>query len=169
MTGPQGIPGLQGSVGPTGPQGATGTITVGVAEYVYTTQSPNDSVPPGTAFTISTEVINTVPLDIVSSSGAGGTVFTLSSGVYIIDYECSLTSAGSIGIYTGPSSGSLSLDPNTVSGSSTATTWIHGRCIETVLTTLVVAVSPVVGTAAVTTAGNDAGNYMIRITFLKVS
>ena len=80
----------------------------------------------------------------------------------------SLSSAGSIGIYTGPTSASLTIDPNTISGSTTATTWLHGRAIEIVSTTLVIAISPVVGTADVTTAGT-ADSYMIRIIILKLA
>jgi hypothetical protein len=135
---------------------------------VRTIQTPNDSVPPGTAFTIDTEVYNSIPAIIVSSSGAGGTVFTLSAGTYIIDYETSLTAAGSLAIYKGPGSGSLAIDNNTVSGSTTGTTWIHGRAIELVNTSLVFAISSVVGSAAVTTAGT-ASTFMIRLTILKIA
>ena len=39
------------------------------------------------------------------------------------------------------------------------TNWIHGRSLESVLTSLVIAISSVVGTADVTTAGNDSVNY----------
>ena len=138
----------------TGPTGANGTI--GYAEYIRTIQSPNDSVPPGNAFTIDTEVYNSIPSFIVASSGAGGTVFTLGTGVYMIDYETSLTSAGS-----------LSIDPNTISGSTTGTTWIHGRAIEFVSVSLVIAISSVVGTAAVATTGSSS-EYMIRLTILKI-
>lgn len=166
-TGPQGPPGPTGATGATGPQGPTGVV--GVAEYVRTIQSPNDSVPPGTAFTIDTEVVNTVPLAIVDSAGAGGTVYTLTSGIYMVDYEMSLGAAGSVGIYTGPSSGALVLDPNTISGSSTATTWIHGRSVIVVPTTLVMAISSVVGTASVVTAGTAAGVFMIRLTIMKIA
>ena len=105
----------------------------------------------------------------MASAGAGGTVFTLGPGTFIIDYETSLVSAGSIAIYSGPSSGSLSIDTNTVVGSTTATTWIHGRAIEVVANTLVIAISSVVGTAAVTTAGTDSSSYMIRVTILKIA
>jgi hypothetical protein len=101
--------------------------------------------------------------------GAGGTVFTLSDGVYVIDYEMSLGSAGSVALYTGPNSGALAVDNATVSGSTTATTWIHGRVVQNVPTTLVIAVSSVVGTAAVVTAGTAAGLYMIRLTLLKIA
>jgi hypothetical protein len=162
-TGPSGN---QGPTGPTGSQWTSGTI--GYAEYIHTIQTPNDSIPPGTAFTIDTEVYNSVPLSIVASVGAGGTVFTLTQGVYVIDYETSLLAASSIAIYTGPNSSSLSIDPNTVSGSTTATTWIHGRAIESVSTSLVIAISSVVGTAAVTTAGTET-SYMIRLTILKIA
>ena len=149
----------------TGPTGANGTI--GYAEYIRTIQCPNDSVPPGNAFTIDTEVYNSIPSFILASSGAGGTVFTLGTGVYMIDYETSLTSAGSLAIYTGATVGSLSIDPNTISGSTTGTTWIHGRAIEFVSISLVIAISSVVGTAAVATTGSSS-EYMIRLTILKI-
>ena len=171
-TGPSGSQGEIGATGPSGVTGATGSQgtsgTIGYAEYIHTIQTPNDSIPPGTAFTIDTEVYNSVPLSIVASVGAGGTVFTLSQGVYVIDYETSLLAASSIAIYTGPNSSSLSIDSNTVSGSTTATTWIHGRAIESVSTSLVIAISSVVGTAAVTTAGTET-SYMIRLTILKIA
>ena len=178
LLGPTGPTGTQGLQGPTGIQGATGLFgptgptgpqsIIGYAEYVRTIQSPNDSVPPGTAFTIDTEVYNSIPSVIVSSVGAGGTVFTLAAGTYIIDYETSLTAAGSLAIYSGPTSGSLAIDSNTISGSTTGTTWIHGRAIEVVNTLLVFAISSVVGTAAVTTSGT-ASSFMIRLTILKIA
>jgi hypothetical protein len=152
-----------GNTGAIGPQSI-----VGYAEYIHTTQTPNDSVPPGTAFTIDTEVYNSVPSFIVPTAGAGGTVFTLSAGAYVIDYELSLASAGSVALYTGLTSSSLSVDPNTISGSSTATTWIHGRAIEYVATSLVVALSSLVGTANVTTAGTSS-SYTIRFVVLKIA
>lgn len=80
----------------------------------------------------------------------------------------SLESAGSVAIYSGPNAASLAIDTNTVSGSTTATTWIHGRSIQSVVTSLVIAISSVVGTAAVTTTGNDT-SYMIRLTILKLA
>ena len=62
------------------------------------------------------------------------------------------------------------IDNNTISGSSTSTTWIHGRAIETVVSGVnnVIIVSSVVGTAAVVTAGT-APQYVTRITFLKIA
>jgi len=177
-TGATGPVGNTGPIGNTGSQGPTGTVgntgaigpqsIVGYAEYIHTTQTPNDSVPPGTAFTIDTEVYNSVPSFIVPSAGAGGTVFTLSAGAYVIDYELSLASAGSVALYTGLTSSSLSVDPNTISGSSTATTWIHGRAIEYVATSLVVALSSLIGTANVTTAGTSS-SYTIRFVILKIA
>jgi len=168
ITGPTGITGITGPTGITGVTGPTGANgTIGYAEYIRTIQCPNDSVPPGNAFTIDTEVYNSIPSFILASSGAGGTVFTLGTGVYMIDYETSLTSAGSLAIYTGATVGSLSIDPNTISGSTTGTTWIHGRAIEFVSTSLVIAISSVVGTAAVATTGSSS-EYMIRLTILKI-
>jgi len=171
-TGTTGATGATGVTGATGAAGATGSTGVlGFAEFIRTIQSPNNSVPPGTAFTIDTEVVNSIPSVIVASSGAGGTVFSLNSaGTYVVDYEMSLGSAGSVGIYTGATAGSLALDTNTVAGSTTSTTWIHGRAFVVVTTTpLVIAISSVVGTAAVATAGTDAGSFMIRCTILKIS
>ena len=169
-TGLQGITGSTGSIGATGPTGASGTF--GAAEFIRIIQTPNDSVPPGTAFTIDTQVFNNIPASVVASAGAGGTVFTLNTiGTYIFDYEMSLGSAGSVAIYTGPNSGALAIDNNTIAGSTTATTWIHGRALVQVpsATPVVAAISPVVGTAAVVTAGTAAGFFMIRLTILKVA
>lgn len=140
-----------------------------MAEYIRLIQTPNDSRPPGTAFLIDTEVLNTMPGNVTASAGAGGTVFTLTAGTYSFDYETSLTASGSIALYTGPTSGSLAIDNNTISGSTTGTTWIHGRAYVVVATTLVVAVSSVVGVAAVTTSGSAAGFYTIRVTIARVS
>jgi hypothetical protein len=182
-TGAPGTPGSSGSVGAPGGTGATGSegapgstgaagaaaAGLGFAEFNRTIQSPNNSVPPGTAFTIDTEVINSIPLLIVASAGAGGTVFNLAAGTYVFDYEMSLGSASSVGIYVGPTSGSLVLDTNTVAGSATATAWIHGRALVVVPTALVAAISSVVGTASVVTAGTDASSYMIRLTILKLA
>jgi hypothetical protein len=121
----------RGKRGPTVSTGQTGaTSIIGYAEYIQTVQTPNDSIPPGTAFTLDAKVFNSIPLLI--EAGSGGTVFTLSNGTYVIDYETSLSSAGSLAIYSGPTSGALAIDTNTISGSSTATTWIHGRAIEVV-------------------------------------
>jgi hypothetical protein len=177
LAGPTGPTGATGATGPcctgatgaTGPTGTTGVI--GYAEYIFTTQSPNNSVPPGTAFTISTPVFNSIPSDVISSAGAGGTVFELAPGTYVIDYEMSLGSAGSVAIYTGATVGSLAIDNNTIAGSSTATTWIHGRGVEVVApaTTLFFMISSVVGTADVVTAGTAAGFFMVRVTILKVA
>jgi hypothetical protein len=166
-TGPAGPPGAAGATGATGPAGGT----LGSAEFVRLIQSPNNSVAPGTAFTVNTQVFNTMPSSVVATAGAGGTVWTLNTiGTYIFDYEMSLGSAGSVALYTGPTAGSLSIDNNTIAGSSTATTWIHARAGVVVASTpVVVAVSSVVGTAAVVPAGNAAGFYTIRVNITRVA
>ena len=168
--GTNGTNGTNGLIGPTGPTGAAGASSIGgFAEYVRMIQSPNNSVPPGTAFTIDTEVINTMPLNVTAGAGAGGTVFSFTPGVYVLDYEMSLEAAGSIAIYTGPNSGSLSIDTFSIAGSTTGTTWIHGRSVVNAINTTVAGISPVIGTAAVVTAGSAAGFYMVRLTILKIS
>lgn len=145
---------------------------MGIAEFICTTQPPNNSVSPGTAFTIDTTLINTIPTVIVLSAAAGGSVFTLNAqGLYVVDYEMSLTTAGSIALYIGPNSSTLAIDNNTISGSSTATTWIHGRAVINVPTTtpVVFALSSAIATMTVTTAGTAAGFYIVRLTILKVA
>ena len=154
----------------------SGTITsamtgTGAAQFISTVQSPNDSVPPGVAFTIDTQVFNSIPAAIFASAGNGGTVFTLGApGTYVLDYEMSLNSAGSFGIYSGPTAQALSLDVASIAGATTSTTWIHGRTLMVVGGSPVVfEVSPVVGTASVTSAGTAIGTYLIRLTVLKIS
>jgi len=172
-TGPLGSSGTTGATGSLGATGATGAAgpagsAVGGAEFVRLSAQPG-VVPPGTAFTIDTTVLNNIPSAVVASAGAGGTVFTLTAGTYIFDYETSLGSAGSVAIYKGPNVGSLVIDNNSIAGSSTATTWIHGRATVVVATTLVVAISSVVGSSAVVTAGNAAGFFVIRLTIEKIA
>ena len=170
LTGPTGSTGFTGPTGIDGSTGPTGSAgSVGAAQFIRITQAPNDSRAPGTAFLIDTEVFNNVPTNIVMSAGAGGSVFDLTAGVYVLDYEMSLTDAASVSIYKGPTSATLAADVDTVSGSTTATTWIHGRSLVEVTTTLVVAISAYNDTVAVTTAGDAAGIYMVRLTILKIA
>lgn len=167
-TGPTGEAGATGATGPTGATGATGAVgALSAAEFIHNIQTPNNSVPPGTAFTIDVEVFNNSGVSIIAAAGAGGTVFNLTAGVYVFDYEMSLEAAGSVAIYTGATAGTLAIDNNTIAGSSTGTTWIHGRAFVEVATTLVAAISPVVGTANVVLAGTS-DSYMIRLTILKI-
>jgi hypothetical protein len=87
----------------------------------------------------------------------------------VIDYELSLTDAGSIVLYKGATVGSIAVDNNTVAGSSTGMTWIHGRTVAVVVAPTVYCLSSHTGTANVPTAGTAAGLYMVRITFLKIA
>uniref|UniRef100_A0A6C0KRE3 Uncharacterized protein n=1 Tax=viral metagenome TaxID=1070528 RepID=A0A6C0KRE3_9ZZZZ len=169
-TGPEGKQGATGAQGATGVQGATGSSSIiAYAEYTKITQTGNIGVTPGVPFLFDLPAVyNSAPSLIEGNTGAGGvgTVFTLQSGTYIIDYETSLGSAGSLAIYSG-SSGSLVLDTNTISGSSTATTWIHGRAVQVVPLSLDIAISSYNGNATVVLAGTS-DVYMIRITILKI-
>ena len=141
---------------------------------MQTIQTPNISVAPYTTtsltafdFNSSTPVVNTLGL-ATGNMAINGNYFTLPIGAYIVDYEMSLGSAGSIGLYTGTSLNNLSLISTSIAGSTTATTWIHGRHIVSLTQQSYLIVSSVVGTAAVVTAGTATGNYITRITFLKV-
>ena len=176
-TGPTGSAGATGARGATGSVGATGSSSLfGGAEFIQTIQVPNDSVPPytggtPTAFNFNTIVYNTIAGLVVSTiPGPGqGTAFTFNTaGTYVLNYEMSLGAAGSVGLYTGASIAAATLDTNSIAGSTTATTWIHGRSFVTVAgTPVVVALSSVVGTAAVVLAGTST-EYMIRLTVLKI-
>jgi hypothetical protein len=133
-------------------------------------QGQNVSVAPGTGFAISTQVFNSMPITLVATTGVSGTTFSFTgSGIYVLDYEVSLEGTGSIAIYSGPLTGPLILDTTTVAGSSTATTWIHGRAMISVpITGLALIISPVTATVAVTTSG-PAPYYMVRLTILKIA
>jgi len=128
-------------------------------------------VPPGTAFTIDTQVLNSAGSNITATAGNGGTVFALTNtGTYALDYEMSLGSAGAVALYTGLVSGGLggmAIDNNTTTGSSTATSWIHGRAFITITQPTYIEVSSAIGTAVVVTAGNST-EYMIRLTIIQV-
>jgi len=120
--------------------------------------------------TIATEVVNTVTSAIVASIGsAGGTVFTLTTGLYLLDYEMSFNQGSAVAIYRGPNAGALTIDNNTIAGSATATTWIHGRAfVDVVATSEVVAICPCVGSPTIVLAGGSTA-YMVRLTILKIS
>lgn len=146
----------------------------GYAEYVQHTQAPNNSVPPGQAIMYLTDnpsgVYNTIGITTTTGPAAIGTAFQLPVGVYMIDYENSAAAASSFAIYQGASNTVLAINTNTISGSTTATSWIHGRAIITSTTgNDWIIVSSVTGTAAIPTAGTAAGEYIARLTFLKIA
>ena len=152
---------------PANKESRESTGIFGYAEYLYTAKFPDSRIPPGTAFRIAAEISNSVPDFIVASSGAGGTVFTLGPGAYIVDCEMSLPSATSIAIYSGPDSTSLSMYANTISGSSTRTAWIHGRGIEHVSTPMVIAISSIANPNHIL-SDIPRHSYIIRLTIIKI-
>ena len=152
----------------------------GVAEFVNLTNTSNTEVTGPTggfvvdAFTFDTTVVNLIPISVVPSVGANGTIFTLSPGYYILDYEMSLASINegsskSIAIAKGLTVGTMVVDNNTIAGSETTNTWIHGRAYVNVpnATTLIVCISPVSGTANVVSS-ERAGPYVTRLMILKI-
>lgn len=173
------VTGATGPMGATGATGATGAAgSDGVAAYAQFTQNiqgTNNSVAPttggnGIGFSFANSIFNNA--GIVQTANTQGQYFVLPApGVYKVEYEMSLGSAGSVGLYlgAGPTSAGVALDTNTVAGSTTATTWIHGGGIVDASINPVVVVGSVVGTAAVVTAGTAAGNFMTRLTFLALS
>ena len=167
-----------GETGPNGTAGANGTaVPIGYAQFIYTTQAPNNgcdapSTPSSAAtcvFTVNSSIYNSIPSTIVASAGLGGTVWTLGAGTYEIHYEMSFGSAGSVAIFTGSAVGALTADTNTLAGSTTATTWIHGTALLNVGSTIIIGVGNYVGNSAIVTAGTAAGFYVIRVTFIKIA
>lgn len=172
-TGAQGAQGATGATGTTGATGATGAAggIAGYAEFVqHTAQAP---IAPGSAIKYTTDtpfVYDTIGINVLAGPGAVGDAFQLPVGVYIIDYENSADAAWSLAIYQGVSNTVLAIDTETISGASTATTWIHGRAI---ITSAVgddwIMISPVVGTQSIPTAGTAAGEFIARLTILKIA
>jgi hypothetical protein len=83
----------------------------------------------------------------------------------------SLVGSSCVALYIGPSAGLLIEDPNTLAGSATSTTWIHGRAIVgpiAAASTLAVALSTDTATSRLSTAGANATTYMVRLTILKI-
>jgi hypothetical protein len=176
-TGPTGNSGATGNTGPTGNSGATGNTgptgafatTLGVAEFVTSTEQ---TAAPGTPFLISTQVYNTMPSVISPTAYSTGTIFVLSvTGYYMVDYEVSLDRAAAVILLSDTVFPPINTDPHTIAGSSTATTWIHGRAL--VFTTTIpyyFGVTSDIGTpATVIAGGNSHGSYMIRLTVLKAA
>lgn len=166
VTGVTGVTGLTGITGVTGATGATGVI--GAAEFIQT--EPSINVAPGKAFNFDIQVYNTIPTVIVKSAetSGNGNLFTLKApGLYVIDYEMSLTSGDGIAIYKGDNAGSLAIDKDTVVGLDDITQdscWVHGRAMVQVLAApVIVAISSVYGLVSV------APPYMTRLTILKIS
>ena len=144
-----------------------------VAEFVQHAQLENVSVAPGSAVQYNGDqgpVVDTIGIGLAAGPGGQGTAFQLPPGTYLVDWENSNGSAWSLAIYKGATPTAMAIDTNTIAGASTATTWIHGRAyVVSTLATPWVMVSPVVGTAAIPTAGTAAGQYIARITFLRLS
>lgn len=154
--------------------GAIPAPAIGYAEYVQHTQGSNISVAPGTAIEYLTDnptgVYDTIGIGLTTGPGAIGTAFQLPVGVYMVDYENSADAAWSLAIYQGASNTVLAVNTNTISGASTATTWIHGRAIITsTIGNDWIIISPVTGTQAIPTAGTAAGEFIARLTLLKIA
>jgi hypothetical protein len=163
--------------GIAGTNGINGTNSGGIggyAEFVQLTQGTNVSVAPGTAVSYLVDnpvgVFNSLGITFVSGPGGQGTAFLLPIGTYMVDFEHSAGSASSFAIYRATSLGALAggVDNNTIAGSTTATTWIHGRAIVNAAAPTYLMISSVVGIVAIVPAGTAAGFYVARITFLAI-
>ena len=177
--GPQGIQGIQGVPGPQGAQGVQGIkgppgqSGVTVAEFVHHVQVPNNSRAAGDPFLIDIQVYNDTGVTAANSTfpiGAPGTIFTFPIGRYILDYEMSIEASSSVAVYKGLVGGPYIQDPDTLAGSATGTTWIHGRSLLIANALTEAYIGPVTAVVtAVVPAGNSPDNYMIRLTIVKVA
>lgn len=147
--------------------------SLGYAEYVQHTQGSNASVAPGSAIEYLTDnpagVFNTLGITTTTGPGGQGTEFLLPIGVYMIDFENSADAAWSLAIYKSLVTQTEVIDTNTIAGASTATTWIHGRAIISAAAPTYIIISPVTGTQAIPTAGTAAGEFIARLTILKIA
>jgi hypothetical protein len=145
-----------------------------IAEFVQLSQGENVSIAPGNAVSYTEDhgaVVDTIGITTAGGPSGQGTAFTLPSGTYLVDFENSNDAAWSLAIAQGAPGGPYTTDVNTIAGSSTATTWIHGRAYVHSNGTLgsTIIVTPVVGTHAIPTAGTATGEYVARITFLRLT
>jgi hypothetical protein len=118
-------------------------------------------------------VVNTIPGLVASSfvgSSSTGTQFLLPIGTYLVDFENSADAAWSLSIAKSlVVNGPFTHDLNTIAGASTATTWIHGRAVVVAAAPTYIIITPVTDTAAIPTAGTAAGEYIARLTILKIA
>jgi len=140
------------------------------AEYVQAVQGTNSSVAVGSgnSLLVDTDVYTNASI-VKGSNGTIGTVWTLAAGTYMISFGANLSSTGPIGIYKGPSLGSLVYDANTMVGSTVSTTWVAGQAVLTVAAGTIVSIGASVSTAVVAVSGTGAPNYTVRVTFLKIA
>jgi hypothetical protein len=166
--GAPGAAGLAGAVGATGATGASGAPgPAGSFGYAQFVEFNSQSVASGNPLSCPNTVYDTI--GITKMGLATGTVFQLPRGVYVVDYETSTSSVGPLAISTGPSSGSLSIDINSKSGSTTATTWIHGRSIIQSLASNVFFIVGPTDSVAAAVAPIGSTEFIVRVTILKIA
>jgi hypothetical protein len=147
-------------------------VDLSTAEYVQTTQGTNVSVAAGAAISYlvdnPTGLVNTI--GITTAVGpTQGTAFMLPVGTFIIDWENSNAAAASTAVYQGSTNLLMSILGNSTAGSTTVTSWIHGR--HTVISTVGnqwVMISPAVGTLVIPAAGNSS-LFVARVGFLQTA
>jgi len=153
--------------------GSGPVVPTRIAEFVQKSQGTNVSIAPGSAVSYTADqgpVVDTIGIVTAPGPGGQGTAFRLPAGTYLVDWENSNDAAWSLAIYKGPSVGGLAIDTNTIVGSTTATTWIHGRAVFVATDANPwMMISPVTGTHAIPTAGTAAGEFIARINFARAA
>lgn len=179
MNGTDGLPGTNDSCQccpNSEPHFSTQSINtiVGSAQYVNTRRNPgNNNRGNGDPLRLqSPPIFNDIPGSISDFITSSGTIFNLTLGTYELVYGTSLTTAGSLCIYNGSSTGSMNPLLESMIGSQLANVWLHGNYILQCnslpcyfklapynSSTLVVAVAP----SLTTTTG-----AMVQISILKL-
>jgi hypothetical protein len=144
------------------------------AQFVQTVQGANISVASGLAFDLVTGSL--YPTGTFNTAGitfggapTQGTYFHLPPGNWMIDFETSMSSVGPIAMSTGTAStGPYTPYIASKAGSTTATTWVHGRTIYSaaqVATAPFVIFGPTDSVAAAVVTTGGAPQYIVRVTF----
>lgn len=172
INGIDGRPGRNGTDGAPGVceccvEGLPSTGLIGGASFIHT--SPGEIVSVGTAFLVNQTLFNNLPLDIIQNSTLlGGTVFSLTAGMYEIHFETSLIGNNALALYKGTALGGMLVDSSTIAASQNASSWVHGMSLQYSLTPFLVMLGSYNGTVNMTTAGTASGLYIVRVTIIKL-
>jgi len=179
-TGPAGDTGPAGTTGTTGNTGPAGASAL-ISEFVSRLQTDNTTVAPVTTSQTFFTFANTVVSDpssiiaVITPVSGIGRIYELHAGTYVLDYEIALLGNAAIGVAKGMIATSLSLDYDTIAGSGTSRTWIHGRAYVDASVTPFVAIASVSSSPTVDQTGpalaadGTTPIYMARLTILKLS
>lgn len=141
------------------------------AQFVQYTQAPNNSVASGLAFKLTTDnptgTFNTLGLTTGAAPTQGDWIL-LPAGNYMIDFETSMSSVGPIAMSTSAvSTGPFVAYTPSKAGSTTATTWVHGRTLFNAAAPTYIIIGPTDSVTATVVPSGGAPQYIVRVTIVK--